>query len=530
MDGATSFQALERESNTRDSILTKLKIKVVVGRLLNKNKNPAAENSVKEVHKEVLRLTNKSGPISKVDLELVLRNINSRIRQHGFSSKEVLFRRQNLTNQELNVEDKNIIDKIVNAKEKSKCSNTKSKLKSHKYSPFQQFAVGNLVHLRNAKDKLSPRDLFIVEKVVQTNDTHHYYIRKLQTSLRPRLYKVLPDEIILSPQHLHPEAQKQIISGNDSSKSKSDDATLNSTQPSLSKEKPEDKVQRPKRKAAIAAREKWNHPINSLQARKFNTHGWNTEDQDSDEDDFIITFNSEINDRTPTSSVSSDSLSSYEPRSRSVTEEKNNSVGSTTSSSNFSGNFVTEQVQPTPQRDDLEEVGHSSRSPTSYEGGPTIEYREFPQFPHCSTPIYAMKRNRRMATSDSIVTRSNAFRNPPEQLDEATLASPEESDAKANQDLETSIGILSEDLLTMVDSPARHHCPTPHSPNNVDLNQVNILSRVLPVQEDIADQSGSDTRNDLISSHEVPTNTARSRRSTNRPRDYDAFHRYGRRT
>ena len=59
VDGATGFQALQKESETPGTILNKLKIKIVIGRLLNKNKNPIAENTVQEVQKEILRYTDK---------------------------------------------------------------------------------------------------------------------------------------------------------------------------------------------------------------------------------------------------------------------------------------------------------------------------------------------------------------------------------------------------------------------------------------------------------------------------------------
>ena len=49
VDGATGFQSLAREAQTNGSLLNKLKINIEVGRLLNKNKNPVAENTVKEV-------------------------------------------------------------------------------------------------------------------------------------------------------------------------------------------------------------------------------------------------------------------------------------------------------------------------------------------------------------------------------------------------------------------------------------------------------------------------------------------------
>ena len=56
VDGTTSFQTLEKESKSNGSLLNQLKISIQVGRLINKNKNPVAENAVKEVLKEILRL------------------------------------------------------------------------------------------------------------------------------------------------------------------------------------------------------------------------------------------------------------------------------------------------------------------------------------------------------------------------------------------------------------------------------------------------------------------------------------------
>ena len=66
VDGATGFQVLEKEAQVSNSILSKLKIKIIIGRILNKNKNPIAENAIQEIQKEILRLTNKTGPIDPI--------------------------------------------------------------------------------------------------------------------------------------------------------------------------------------------------------------------------------------------------------------------------------------------------------------------------------------------------------------------------------------------------------------------------------------------------------------------------------
>ena len=56
VDCATSFQTLHNESNTKGTDLNSLNIKIDLGRTVNANKNPIAENAIKEYHKERLRL------------------------------------------------------------------------------------------------------------------------------------------------------------------------------------------------------------------------------------------------------------------------------------------------------------------------------------------------------------------------------------------------------------------------------------------------------------------------------------------
>ena len=70
VDGATAFQALERESKIPGTDLFKLNIKVGVGRLINRNKNASAEIAVKKVQNEIFQL----------------------------SSREIVFRREMMTN------------------------------------------------------------------------------------------------------------------------------------------------------------------------------------------------------------------------------------------------------------------------------------------------------------------------------------------------------------------------------------------------------------------------------------------------
>ena len=78
---------------------------------MNKNKNPVAENAVQEVEKEILRLKTNSGSITPTDLSIVMRNINARVRYNNLTPKEILFRRNVISNKPKDISDEEIMDK-----------------------------------------------------------------------------------------------------------------------------------------------------------------------------------------------------------------------------------------------------------------------------------------------------------------------------------------------------------------------------------------------------------------------------------
>ena len=254
VDGATSFQQLARESITNASTLKKLGITIVVGRLLNKNKNPVAENTVQEIHKEILRLKNSPGAITPTDLAIVLKNVNSRIRYNSRTPKEVLFRRSTLSNEPLDIIDEDIAHSQVCQRTISSKSSQKHKSKSKTRSPEQFFQKGDLVMLRDVHSKTNPRETYIVDDTPKEKSSRFLLIRKLKEQIRPRLYQALPEELIRSP----------------------------ISQPELF---PRKQNSRKPRKAAIKARKKFQdimsvYPkIHLPKPPKFK-HGWTEQDQD----------------------------------------------------------------------------------------------------------------------------------------------------------------------------------------------------------------------------------------------------------
>ena len=158
-DGATAFQSLARECDQPTSILHNLKIKIVVGRLMNANKNPVAENAIQEVEKEILRLKANSNAITQTDLSIVMRNINSRIRYNNLTPKEILFRRDIISNKPANILDEDILEKQEHLKCKSSVASKKNKSKTRKPTTTQTFNTGDLVMVRNQRSKNDLYDL-----------------------------------------------------------------------------------------------------------------------------------------------------------------------------------------------------------------------------------------------------------------------------------------------------------------------------------------------------------------------------------
>ena len=99
VDCAPGLQTLAAEARLDGSILKKLGITINLGRVHNVNKNPVAENAIKGFHKERLRLNPAGGRINEIERSMITKNMNSRIRERGLTSKEMAFNRDQITNE-----------------------------------------------------------------------------------------------------------------------------------------------------------------------------------------------------------------------------------------------------------------------------------------------------------------------------------------------------------------------------------------------------------------------------------------------
>lgn len=161
-----------------------------IGRAKNPNKNPVAEKAIQELGRECLNLSPEGGPLRPVTLALVTANLNARIRNNGLSAREVWTQRDQVTGQQLPVEDAQIIskqhfDRVYNHDSKGRSQN-----RDHvNVAPGSQYTphVGDLVYLIRDKDKTKCRDRYLV---VDVNDTLCRVRKFTKNQFRSKSYDV----------------------------------------------------------------------------------------------------------------------------------------------------------------------------------------------------------------------------------------------------------------------------------------------------------------------------------------------------
>ena len=203
VDAAPAFQTLKTESDSKGSLLQKLGIKVDLGRTLNKNKNPVAENAIKEFHKECLRLNPSGGPLSEINRAMITKNMNERIRDRGFSSKEIAYQRDQISNESQPISDVKMAEKQF---EKRKEKHPKEYAKNH-----ETFQIGENVLLKSGKTKLRGREMYKIVDIYSNDDEIWATLQKTESQFRSKQYQVKTAEIFHVP---GPVSNAEILSEN----------------------------------------------------------------------------------------------------------------------------------------------------------------------------------------------------------------------------------------------------------------------------------------------------------------------------
>ena len=294
VDCATAWAALQKESLMDNSDLKKLNIKIDLGRHHNKNKNPVVDNACKEFHKEVLRVKPEGSVLTEIERATITSNMNQRIRKSGFSSKEICFKRDLISNNNKEIDDKIIAGDIIEAREK------------HHPKPIEnseptEFEIGHNVFLKNDKSKLKARQLYRIVDIYSKGNEPWATIQKHESQFRSKKYEVKLSEIILLP----------------------------------------GQTVKPKRKAALKAKELF-AKISSVQKKQLLTHGWDFDKllelmKHDDEDTILIPFEQHEAEQENNDSISStDSPTNDTTDSEDYEDANDDTASSTLSKSNDS--------------------------------------------------------------------------------------------------------------------------------------------------------------------------------------------------
>ena len=189
VDCAPALQTLASESKLDGSILKKLGIVVDVGRTLNVNKNPIAENCIKEFHKERLRLNIPGGKLSEVNRAIITKNINSRIRERGYTAKEMAFHRDQFNNTSKEISDE-------------KLSEDQNKRRLDKHNKVDKdvleatnLQIGDDVYLKVDKSKNRGREKYKITKLLDRDNEKWAVLQKSNTKFMAKEYDVKISEI-----------------------------------------------------------------------------------------------------------------------------------------------------------------------------------------------------------------------------------------------------------------------------------------------------------------------------------------------
>ena len=260
VDGATAWQSLEAESRAGKGVWGKYNIKIEVGNLLNINKNPEAENCVKETQKEILRLDSDIKVISSLQLLQVQKQMNTRVRFKGWAAQEIILRREQVEGKNIDVMD---VDMSARIKSSREVHNSRTKTDP----PSQTFEKGDLVFIKPELNKNHARDTHLV---VGT-EKGKVKLKKLKNQLRKQTYSAEPNSLVKlprSPTNLRNESQNPVCPPQNEMM---DDSLLNGRG-------------RPLRQAARQANQA-NRALANLNCFRCRTNhrvGWCPEEQDED--------------------------------------------------------------------------------------------------------------------------------------------------------------------------------------------------------------------------------------------------------
>ncbi|KAI0228085.1 hypothetical protein LSAT2_021433, partial [Lamellibrachia satsuma] len=159
-DPAPGFAAL-----VKDALLSTYRLTIELGRVKNVNKNPVAEKAVRELEHELLHQQPTGGAVTQLVLSIATANLNTRIRNRGFSARELWTQRDQFTNEQLPLTDYDLIRQQHSLRNANHAPSQLSKSPSHTVSKALNIDVGDIVYLYCDRNKSRSRCRYLVVSV-----------------------------------------------------------------------------------------------------------------------------------------------------------------------------------------------------------------------------------------------------------------------------------------------------------------------------------------------------------------------------
>ena len=148
-----------------NSQLSRNNIEVEIGRILNKNKNPVIDKGIKELHRELLILVPMGGPITSTQLSQATANLNCRYRRLGLSAHELWTQRDQITGEQLPINDRQVIIHQYEARRKNHIHSQTSKAFGKPFRATTHVEVGSLVYVHTDRSKTTARQRYLVTSI-----------------------------------------------------------------------------------------------------------------------------------------------------------------------------------------------------------------------------------------------------------------------------------------------------------------------------------------------------------------------------
>ena len=202
VDQAPGFMKLFRSK----SVLTDLNISLEPGEAKNKNSLALADKKMKELEDEIRKLSNNKGVNVRI-LAKATTVVNEKIRHQGLSAKEIMFSRDQFSQENLSLNDETIATQKMELRKDKNIDSAKSKAQVQRPAAPANASKGQLVFLKHEISKHSRREMYIV--LDTDNSTQSMVIAKLPHTLshnepvtfQPHNFKyiVKQTDVVLSP-------------------------------------------------------------------------------------------------------------------------------------------------------------------------------------------------------------------------------------------------------------------------------------------------------------------------------------------